>query len=226
MSLSSDISLSDIASVTRDNDGFGNGGGAWWLLILFLLIGGRGYGGVQDNYVLNSDFSTLDRHMSDGFAGQERRTDAIVNGLSNGFYTNAQLSNQTNTSILQTGNAIQSQLADCCCQNKSSIADVKYTMAIDTNAITNAINQGFCQTNFNNQQNTRDIIANQDMNARMIMDRLTQDKIDSLRDENASLKLTASQVAQNQYLINELKPCPSPAYIVPAPYPYSNSCTC
>lgn len=231
MSLSSELTPADIAACTGNNNGFGDGSGAWWIIILFLFAfsggwnnGGNG-GGAANNYVLASDFATIQRQLSDGFSGQERRTDAIVNGLSNGFYTNAQLANQTNMSIMQTGNAIQGQIADCCCQNKSAIADLKYTMAQDTNSITRSIDTGFCQTNFNNQQNTRDIMANQDANTRAILERLTQDKIDALRDENATLKLTASQAAQNQYLVNELRPCPAPAYVVPNPYAYSN-CGC
>ena len=38
------MSLSDIAAVTRDNDGWGNGG-AWWIIILFLFaFMGNGWG--------------------------------------------------------------------------------------------------------------------------------------------------------------------------------------
>lgn len=36
---SSNMSLSDIAAVTRNNtDGFGSGNGAWWIIILFLFV--------------------------------------------------------------------------------------------------------------------------------------------------------------------------------------------
>lgn len=34
------MSLSDIAAVTRDNDGFGGSNGAWWIIILLLALGG------------------------------------------------------------------------------------------------------------------------------------------------------------------------------------------
>lgn len=226
MGLSSELSLSDIAAVTRDNDGFGGGNG-WWIILLLLLLGGRGFNnsGAADNYVLNSDFATLQRQMSDGFGAVERKGDSISNGLCDGFYTNAQLANQTNMSVLQSTNAIQSQLAQCCCDNNAAIADVKYAMAMNTNNITNAVNQGFCQTNFNNQQNTRDIIASQEAGTRTILEKMNQDKIDALRDENATLKLTASQVAQNEYLVNQLRPAPYPAYIVANPYA-STGCGC
>ena len=65
---------------------------------------------------------------------------------------------------------------------------------------------------------TRDIIENQNNNARSIMDFLVQDKIATLQAENQGLRFAASQAAQNTYLLNELKQCPVPAYVVPNPY--------
>lgn len=235
MGFSNEYSLSDLKAVT-DGDGFGGGNG-WWIILLFILLGGWNNGGyagsgAANNYVLASDFATLQRQISDSSNMLERRTDNIINGLSSIGYNEAQLINGVNQTVTASGyetrNAIQgigTQMASCCCDLKEKIGDVKYTMAMDTNAITNAVNQGFCQTNFNNQQNTRDIIANNDANTRAILERLTQDKIDALRDENATLRLNVSQTAQNQYLVNEIKGCPKPAYIVPNPYAYSG-CGC
>ncbi len=80
--------------------------------------------------------------------------------------------------------------------------------------------------------NTRDIIDNQNANTRSILDFLVNDKIASLQTENQNLKLQASQFAQNQYLVNELRPCAKPAYITCNPYTasygigYNNNCGC
>ena len=43
-----------------------------------------------------------------------------------------------------------------------------------------------------------------------------------------ALNLAASQAAQNQYLVNELRPCPKAAYIVPNPFGCNcnNGCGC
>lgn len=114
-------------------------------------------------------------------------------------------------------NALSTQLAQCCCDTKAAIGDVKYQMATDTCAITNTI-----------QNTTRDIIDNQNANYRGIMDFMTQSKIDALQAENQSLKLAASQAAQNGYIdaignsiVARLQqPQPVPSYQVPAPYPY------
>ena len=74
---------------------------------------------------------------------------------------------------------------------------------------------------------TRDIIASNEAGTRAILDFLTQDKIASLTAENQTLKLAASQAAQNAYLINELRPCPVPAYTVANPYcNYPVAATC
>lgn len=165
----SEMSPADFAAVTGNNDGFGNGNG-WWIILLFLLWGRGGYdnGGssVKDQYVLSSDFATIQRQLSDGFGALESKGDAINNGLCSGFYETARIGDGINTNILTTGNALQAQLAQCCCDNKSAIADLKYSGAMNTTAITNAVNSGFCQTNFNAQTNARDIIDSQNANTR------------------------------------------------------------
>ena len=45
-----------------------------------------------------------------------------------------------------------------------------------------------------------------------------------LRDENQALKFAASQAAQNNYLVDQLRPCPIPAYNVPNPYCCNGGC--
>ena len=65
-----------------------------------------------------------------------------------------------------------------------------------------------------------------------IIDYMAAEKTQALRDENQALRLAASQAKQNQYLINELRPCPVPAYITCNPYAASygftsnNGCGC
>ena len=76
MNYENSYSLADIAAATgnngRNNDGFGSDGNwAWVLIFLIFALGGfgrngNGFGGtgsVSDNYVLASDFATLQRQM-------------------------------------------------------------------------------------------------------------------------------------------------------------------
>ena len=85
--------------------------------------------------------------------------------------------------------------------------------------------------------NTRDLLENQNANARAILDFLTNDKIATLQAENSDLKRAASQdrqsaflttamQAQTQQLINAINPAPIPAFQVPAPYAYAGCNGC
>ena len=242
----------DVAAVTRNNNsGFGFGGdGGWWVLIILLaLFNGNGFGFGNGSGGPNAVRS----EVSYGFDinGLENGIRAIQNGLCDGFYsinTNLltgfdRVTNNTNQGFaglntalitaqndiqqaiqadtiasMQNTNALSRQLADCCCENRAAIADVKYQMATDTCAIQNTI-----------QNTTRDIVDNQNANTKSIIDFLVQDKLSTLQAENQNLKLQASQAAQNAYLVNELRPCPIPAYITCNPYAasygvYGNGC--
>lgn len=254
MSFTEGMSPADLSAVMGNNDGFGNGG-AWWIILLFLILGrGWGYGdnqggsSVKDQYVLSSDFATIQRQLSDGFGALEAKGDSISNGLCSGFYETARIGDGINTNILTTGNAmqiatmqgfnaVQSQLAQCCCDNRAAIADIKYADAMNTNNITNAVNTGFCQTNFNAQNNTRDIVDSQNAGFQAVMARIDaleshrkDEKIAEQAQQISALQLAASQAAQNNYLVNQLRPCPVPAYITCNPFAASygcgNTCNC
>ena len=209
-----------------NSGGFGFGGdGAWWLIVLFLFAfcgwGGNGWGnnagnsgGVVDGYVLTSDFANV-----------ERKIDSVNQGLCDGFYQQAQLVNGTNmamangfaqaelsrsnqqAALMQQLNAMQMQAANCCCENRAAIAQVRYDMAAQA-----------CDTRNTVQNATRDIIDNANANSRAILDFLTQSKLSDLQAENQGLKLAASQAAQNSYLVSQLRPSPIPAYTVQNPY--------
>lgn len=213
-------------SPTNSGGGFGWGGDGAWLIILFLIFavfgwGGNGWGnnagnsgGVVDGYVLTSDFANV-----------ERKIDSVNQGLCDGFYQQAQLANNTNmamangfaqaelsrsnqqAALMQQLNAMQMQAANCCCENRAAIAQVRYDMAAQA-----------CDTRNTVQNATRDIIDNANSNSRAILDFLTQSKLADLQSENQGLKLAASQATQNSYLVSQLRPSPIPAYTVQNPY--------
>ena len=123
-------------------------------------------------------------------------------------------------------------MSDCCCKIERGIDGINYNNALQTNAL----QQTLCN-------NTRDIIENQNANYRAIHEELVANKLEMKNDRIAeqqneinALRLKASQEAQNAYLLNELKPCPSAAYIVPNPnccynyaitgVGYGNGCGC
>lgn len=108
-------------------------------------------------------------------------------------------------------NTIAHQISDCCCQTGRAIergfADTNYNMATQA-----------CDTRQAIATSTRDIIDANNAGVRSILDFLTNDKIATLTADNQALKFAASQAAQNAYLVNQLRPCPIPAYTVPNPY--------
>ena len=204
---------------SSNGGGFGWGGeGSWFIIILFLFAflgwgnggwGGNGNGGgVMDGYVLTSDFANIDRKI-----------DGVNDGLCNGFYQQAQLVNGTNmamangfaqaelsrsnqqAALMQQLNAMQMQNQECCCENRAAIAQVRYDMATQACDTRNTVNTA-----------ARDIIDNQNQNSRAILDFLTQSKLQDLQSANQELRLQASQAAQNNYLISQLRPTPIPAY--------------
>lgn len=185
------------ANTSGSGNGFGWGGdGAWWIIILFLFVfcgwGGNGWGnnggnggGVVDGYVLTSDFANV-----------ERKIDSVNQGLCDGFYQQAQ-----QAALMQQLTAMQMQAAECCCNQRADTAQLRYDMAT----------QG-CDTRNTIQTATRDIIDNANSNSRAILDFLTQSKLQDLQSANQELRLAASQAAQNNYLISQLRPTPIPAY--------------
>ena len=75
-----------------------------------------------------------------------------------------------------------------------------------------------CDTRNTVNTAARDIIDNQNQNSRAILDFLTQSKMRDLESANQELRLAASQAAQNNYLISQLRPCPTPSYITCNPW--------
>lgn len=73
----------------------------------------------------------------------ERRTDNIINGICDLGYTTQGLINGINTNILTSSNALQSQLAECCCTTQRAIDSVNFNNAQNTCTITNAINDSY-----------------------------------------------------------------------------------
>lgn len=103
---------------------------------------------------------------------------------------------------------MQMQQQECCCENRAAIAQVRYDMATQA-----------CDTRTAVQNVGRDIIENANANSKAILDFLVNSKMHDLESENQSLKLAASQAAQNNYLVSTLRqPTPIPAYVVQNPY--------
>ena len=236
MSMTSDgtVMTMPVQPASTGGGGFGWGdNGALWLIVLFLFIfaGGRGWGGngnsgAADNYVLASDFATVQRMISDATNSLERKLDNTQNGLCDLGYTQAQLINGVQVGQMQQGyetriavNGVGQKLSDCCCDIKQEIAGVN-------NGLGRAIERGFCDTNYNMQaQHNATMIAIDKVGDRVI-DYLNSTRMQDLQAENQALKLAASQAAQNNYLVSTLRPSPVPSYQVQNPYCCNSVSSC
>ena len=212
------------------------GGDGWWILLLLLFAGGwnNGFGGgfggndgvlpymwnTQTQNDVNRGFDTaslsgqlgdIQSAITSGFANAEvancnRAIDAMQTAYSNQIASMNQRFADTQF-IGQGFNSIQSQLAQCCCDNRAATADVKYTIANEA-----------CATRQNSTANTQ-----------AILDKLCQLELDGYKRENDNLRtqlnmatLSASQTAQNAFiqkgfsdevdaLYNRLSNCPVPS---------------
>lgn len=237
-----------VANIDGNNgNNWNDGSWLWFLIVVFAIFGGwgNGFGGFG-----GGTNGGVGSEIQRGFDNQAviSKLDGISNGLCDGFYAmnNSMLTgfNGINTNIMQTGygiqqavnadtvanmqntNALQSQLANCCCETREAIQGVNYNMATNTCALQNTMNS-----------NTRDIIDSQQAGTRAILDYLCNEKISSLQAENNDLRRAASQdrqsallttqmAAQTQQIINAVNPAPIPAYTVPNPNAYAYGCGC
>ena len=229
--------LSDIAAVTGNRNGNGDGmfgDNGWWIILLFLFAGwgGRGFGGgfggggneagwaTQADVRAAVDQQTLISKLDQQTYGLADSTYALNNGIMSGFHGVDTALCDLGYNIQSGINGISHQISNCCCETGRAIergfADTNYNMATQA-----------CDTRTLLATSTRDIIDANNAGVRSILDFLTQDKIATLQADNQALRLAASQAKQNAYLVNELRPCPVPAYTVPNPYccnTYFNSC--
>lgn len=234
-----------------NNGGWADGGWLWFIVVIFAIFGGwgGGFGGFGGNGGALQGYATQ-ADIQRGFDNSAviSKLDGISNGLCDGFYAmnNSMLTgfNGINTNIMQTGygiqqainadtvanmqntNALQSQLANCCCETREAIQGVNYNMATNTCALQNTMNN-----------NTRDIIDSQQAGTRAILDFLTNDKIATLQAENNDLRRAASQdrqnalltttmAAQTNQIIDAVRPTPVPSFPASNLYGYAYGCGC
>ena len=171
--------------------------------------------GIQNS--ITSGFGDVATALCGGFAGVNASINGAQNAIAQQLYGNQiadlerSFAAQTATTSGLTG--IQSQLAQCCCENRAATADLKYTVATEACADRAALNDG----------------------VQKIMDKLCALELDGVKGqlaaaqrENLGLQnqlnmasMAASQAAQNAFiqkgfsdevdaLYNRLNSCPVP----------------
>lgn len=167
--------------------------------------------------------------LANGFAGVEQGANARQMANMNQMFANQ-------TAMMQGFNNIQSQFADCCCENRLANCQTQNIIQNEGNA-----------TRFADANNTRDIIASQTQGIQTILDKLCALELDGYKRENDNLRsqlnmatLRESQTAQNSFiqqgfsnevdaLYNRLNSCPVPTTPVYGRTPIftcNNGCGC
>lgn len=246
------------------NGGFGWGGdGAWWLLVLFLFAAngnGFGWGGNGMNcaapYIMNtttnndvqrgfdqqavmSSLGDITGAVSSGFAGVNQSLCsgfAGVNATINSGFNAAEASNNARQiANMQSLFGLQSQLAQCCCDNRLATANLNATILAENCADRAAVSDGIRDILQNQTANTQALINTTNQAVQGVYDKLCQLELDAKNDKIADLqaqlsqaRFDASQVAQTQRLLLDnqaqtsaleqyLNPAAIPAYIVQNP---------
>lgn len=132
------FSLSDIAAATRGNDCEGFGSGWFLIVVLFLFMfgfGGNGWNRQNDYGQYATAASQQEILLGQQFGQINDRLTNLGNGICSLGYEMqggigqlgkemALAQNGTNMALMQTGNAIQGQLAESCCNTQRAIDGV------------------------------------------------------------------------------------------------------
>ena len=94
------------------------------------------------------------------------------------------------------------QMQNCCCETNRNIDSIRYE----------------------NAKNTCDIMQNNDRNTQRIIDTMTQNTVQELRDQLQAAQLQLGTLSQTSTIINAVRPTPIPAYVTCSPYEAASCC--
>lgn len=233
MALTDNISLSDIAAVTRGNYGgfgdFGFGGGqGWWILLLFLFAmngggGNGGFGGGNGAIPFMMGQTNTSNDVQRGFdqqalmAGLGNLNNAVSNGFANAEVSRCNAQANLLQTLNQNQNATTQAINGLAFANQAGfngtttgIADLKYTVATEACADRQAVGLGIRDVIANQTANTNTLATTINNGIQSINDKLCQLELDNVKRENEQLRsqlnmaaLAASQSSQTAQLIQD-----------------------
>ena len=200
------------------NGGFGFGGdmGAWWLLILLFALGGWGGGfgfggggaipmmntnndiqrGFDQSAVIGS-LNGIQSAVTSGFGDMQTALcggfGTVNSNIANGFAQSEISANARQMANMQQDFALQSQLANCCCENRLATANQTATILAEHCADRQVLSDG-----------VRDIITNQTLGVQRILDQMCADKIDAKNERILELERQITALNSNNYIQNAL----------------------
>ena len=126
------LSVADIAAVTRNNDycndGMGFGGGWLSWILIFALLGGGGFG-----FGGRAQAATTDE-VAAGFANS-----AVLNKLNELTVGQANINQNLGNAICSSTYELASKIDNCCCNTQAAVQQVRYDMAVQNGDIKSLI---------------------------------------------------------------------------------------
>lgn len=211
------------------NNGYGFGCDGWWIILfLFACMGNNGFGGWGGNgevlpYLWNQQTNDSVNARFDA-AGLSNQITGLQNATVDGFasaeiancnraMTAMQTAHQAEITGLQQNFALQTQLSNCCCENRQAIAQLGSDLAREACADRQAVADGV--------QKIMDKLCDQELQAeRRENDNLrTQLNLANLASSQTqqTARILADNAAQTVALEQYLNPTPVPAYVVQNP---------
>ena len=185
-----------------------------------------GIAGINQNICQTG--GNIQNALNTGFAGTAAAITGAQNGITTQMYNNELASLNRSfaeqTANTQGFNSVQSQLAQCCCDNRLATESLRATVLSEN-----------CADRYEAANNTRDIIDSQTRGTQAILDKLCALELDSVKNqlaqaqrENVGLQnqlnmanlatsqtaqtaqILAGQTAEVDALYNRLNACPVP----------------
>lgn len=226
--------------------GFGGGGIGCLLPWLFMGNGFGGWGGngncatqadvraAVDQQTLISKIDQQTYGMADVYNGLSRDINGNFRTLDGAICNLGFQTQQGFNGVERSMAGLGHQMSQCCCDIERAIDGNTNAGIMNTMNIQRQISDCCCDLEKANMQNRFDAQTNHcgtlqaiDKLGDRIIGYMANADTQRLRDENQALRLSASQAAQNAYLIGQLRPSPIPSYRVPNPYCCNNNpCDC
>ena len=217
------LSIADAMALSKDNNDIFGGNSTWVFFLFFLLAWGNGgFFGGGNNASREGELTRAELYsglgQQDVFRNQAeiaRELSAFERDATNNWgnmrYDNLQNMNALQTAMTNGFYNIGNQLGEnrfaqqeCCCQTNRNIDAVRYE----------------------NAKNTCDIINANTANTQRIIDMISQNQMQMLRDELSTTRAALSNNIQTQNILGALQPTPRPAYVTSSPYAATNYCGC
>lgn len=200
------------------NGGYGGGYGLYpWMNQADITTSGfqnaatnTAISGLQSS--VTSGFGDVQTALCGGFAGVNATVNGAQNAIASQLYNNTiadlERSFASQTAVTAGLTGLQSQLAQCCCDNRAATNDLKYTIATENCADRAAVSDGI-----------RDLLTATNANTQRILDQICNDKIDAKNEKIADLERQLTVATQNatiaqgfanevDALYNRLSNCP------------------